>query len=272
MTKNDIKRALFDLIHQDTQGPPDPKITDEFLALLGATVPDTVPSDTGGDVDLSPFVRKDGSNMSGALTIDTNKIVLNADGSAGFATGSLNIASSGAISFPDGSDGAPSMSFNSDSTLGLFLSGVGIVGVTGGLRLAGTVFPDSSNAFDIGTTSIRWRDGWFSRTVLASRFQTTGETLVYNANTALDFSTAGWKSISLTGNITFTSSNVAADREIAIRIVSDGSLRTLTFPAGWVFVSSAAPTSIAANKTAILSLRAFGGTDSTVVASYVVQP
>lgn len=107
--------------------------------------------------------------------------------------------------------------------------------------------------------------------VSAKRFKITGETLGYAASIALDFSTNGWKSIVLTGNIVFTTAGLATDREIAVRIVSDGSSRNLSFPVGWVFVGATAPASIAANKTAILSLRAFGSTDATVVASYVVQ-
>jgi hypothetical protein len=172
LSKNDVRRALYDLVNSDTQGPPDPRITNDFLALLGA-------GGSGDEPDLSPFLRKDGGDMTGPL---------------------------------------------------------------------------SSTAL-----------------IVASRYQTTGTVIPYAASVALDFSTSGWKSISLTGNIAFTSSNLAADREIAVRIVSDGSSRNLSFPVGWVFVGATAPASIAANKTAILSLRAFGSTDATVVASYVVQ-
>lgn len=107
--------------------------------------------------------------------------------------------------------------------------------------------------------------------VSAERFKITGETLAYAASAVLNFSTSQWKSIALTGNIAFTTAGLEVDREIAIRIVSDGSSRNLSFPVGWVFVGATAPASIAANKTAILSLRAFGSTDAMVVASYVVQ-
>jgi hypothetical protein len=35
---------------------------------------------------------------------------------------------------------------------------------------------------------------------------------------------------------------------LLVRLIGDAALRTLTFPAGWRFVVSAAPTDIAANK------------------------
>ena len=95
-------------------------------------------------------------------------------------------------------------------------------------------------------------------------------TLTYSATTNLDFSIYDVQTLSLTGNVTFTTSNLAAGLGKVVRIICDGSPRVFTFPA-WVFMTSAAPTGIAASKTAILSLLAFGGTDSTVVASYIVQ-
>lgn len=256
MTKNDVKRALYDLIHSDVQGPPDPRITEEFLTRLGAI-------DGGGsEPDLSEFLRKDGGDMTGSLTIG-GVTALNADGSAQFG---------GSVAISDGSDAAPSLALSSNGAIGFYSVSTGL-GLVGNLFIKGNVSPDNFNLYDVGGPALRqWRDGYFSRNVFAGRFQITGETLTYSASTTLDFSTAGWKSISLTGNITFVSSNLATDREIAVRIVSDGSSRTLTFPAGWVFVGNPMPTSIAANKTAILSLRAFGAVDANVVASYVVQP
>ena len=95
-------------------------------------------------------------------------------------------------------------------------------------------------------------------------------TLTYSATTNLDFSIYDVQTVSLTGNVTFTTSNLAAGLGKVLRIICDGTPRTFTFPA-WTFMTSAAPTGIAASKTAVLSLLAFGGTDSTVVASYIVQ-
>lgn len=107
--------------------------------------------------------------------------------------------------------------------------------------------------------------------VLAKNLRINHSTLTYAASTAIDFTGDGFQTCSLTGNITFTTSNLAAGRSKTVRIVSDGSSRTFTFPS-WVFVGAAAPASIAANKTAILTLTSFGTTDADVVAAYSVQP
>jgi hypothetical protein len=79
-------------------------------------------------------------------------------------------------------------------------------------------------------------------------------------------------SISLTGNLSFSLSNITAGFKCEVRIKSDGSVRNLTFPAGWVFIGSAAPASIAASKTGILELWCLGTTDADVVARWTVQP
>jgi hypothetical protein len=100
----------------------------------------------------------------------------------------------------------------------------------------------------------------------------THSTLTYGASVALDFDGNGFQTCSLTGDITFTTSNLAAGRSKTIRIVGDGSLRSFTFPGGWTFVGAAAPASLAANKVAVLTLTSFGTTDADVVAAYSAEP
>lgn len=96
-------------------------------------------------------------------------------------------------------------------------------------------------------------------------------TLAQAAPTVLDFSGNDHRSVTLSGDITFSTSNRAAPRTLVIRIVGDGSIRAFTFPA-WVFIGAAAPASIAANKVAILSLTCFGANDTDIIAAYAVQP
>lgn len=96
-------------------------------------------------------------------------------------------------------------------------------------------------------------------------------TLTYAASVALDFDSNSMQTVSLTGAITFTTSNKAAGRRKLVRIVCDGTGRAFTFP-GWKFVGAAAPASIAASKTAILLLDCFGTSESDVVARYHVEP
>jgi hypothetical protein len=97
------------------------------------------------------------------------------------------------------------------------------------------------------------------------------------------FSTAGSDSVNIdlsldrvitrtaTGAITFTGSNYTEGKSASVRIVAGASSRNLTFPAGWVFVSGK-PATLAANKTGILAVTAFGTTEASVVAAWAFQP
>lgn len=99
----------------------------------------------------------------------------------------------------------------------------------------------------------------------------TASTTTFAASTALDFAATSLTTVTLTGNVVFTTSGLAAGRTLTLRIVGDGSIRTLGFPA-WKFVGSTAPATIAASKVAVLSLVSFGTTDADVVAAYSVEP
>lgn len=99
----------------------------------------------------------------------------------------------------------------------------------------------------------------------------THSVLTYAATTNIDFDLADYRSLTLAGNVTFTTSNRAAPKTVTIRIIGDGSARTFTFPAGWTFVGGTAPTGIAANKTGILTATCFGPNDSDIVYAYAVQ-
>lgn len=93
----------------------------------------------------------------------------------------------------------------------------------------------------------------------------------YSATTNLNFTSGNdLKTLSITGNVTFTTSNSAVGRSLTLKILCDGTQRNLTFPGTWVWMGTA-PTNIAINKTAILSLTCFGTGDANVVAAYAVQ-
>lgn len=95
--------------------------------------------------------------------------------------------------------------------------------------------------------------------------------LVYAATTDIDFDLADYRSLTLAGNVTFTTSNRAAPKTVTVRIIGDGSARTFTFPAGWTFVGGTAPTGIAANKTGVLTATCFGANDADIIFAYAVQ-
>jgi len=94
-------------------------------------------------------------------------------------------------------------------------------------------------------------------------------TLAYAATTTIDFSGDGFKTVTLAGDVTFDTSNRAANRSVTVRIICDGTLRNFTFPS-WIWVGDI-PTSIAASKNAILTLTATGGAETDVIAAYAVQ-
>jgi hypothetical protein len=77
--------------------------------------------------------------------------------------------------------------------------------------------------------------------------------------------------VSLTGDVEFTTSNRGAAKSVAILIHADATPRTFTFPAGWTFLKEAAPTGIAASKSAVLSLTCFSGADADIVAVYAEE-
>lgn len=111
-------------------------------------------------------------------------------------------------------------------------------------------------------------------TFTASKSELTQATLSYAATTDIDFAavTGTYQTVSLTGDVTFTTSNRAAGRSVVLRIICDGTNRNFTFPAGWKFLGVSAPASITANKTAVLSVTLFGTADSDAVCAYSVEP
>jgi hypothetical protein len=98
------------------------------------------------------------------------------------------------------------------------------------------------------------------------------EGLIYATNVSINFQTFAGKRLTLAGNVTFSGTGYLFGAYVIMRIICDGSTRTLAFPSGWKFVGAAAPASIAANKTALLQLWSFGTTEADVVAQYVVEP
>ena len=96
------------------------------------------------------------------------------------------------------------------------------------------------------------------------------KTITYAASVALNFNDEELNTISLTGNITFTTSNLAIGRKKTIRIKSDASSRTLTFPATWTFMGTK-PTATTASKDSMLSLISYGTTDADVIAVFAEE-
>lgn len=74
----------------------------------------------------------------------------------------------------------------------------------------------------------------------------------------------------LSAGVTYTGLSYIDGVTVSIRVLGGASLCSLSFPPEWRFVSSK-PSSIAANKTGVLSLTCFGTSASSVVAAWVAE-
>jgi hypothetical protein len=98
-------------------------------------------------------------------------------------------------------------------------------------------------------------------------------TITYASGVALDLAVRDGQvaTITLTGSLELTTSNLANGRTTGLRLIPGASLRTLTFPADWKFVS-AKPASLPADKIARLTIECHGTTNADVLAAIAIQP
>lgn len=94
---------------------------------------------------------------------------------------------------------------------------------------------------------------------------TTGGAITIDTNPILPI----YNTVTLNANATFSTANLGNGRGASIRVVCDGTTRTLAFPGTWTWLgSSTPPPSLAANDVGWLSIIAFGATDGDVVAAW----
>ena len=91
-----------------------------------------------------------------------------------------------------------------------------------------------------------------------------------NSGTDIDFTEDELQSISIAANTTFTCTTYAIGKSKTLRITTDATLRTLTFPATWKFVG-AKPADQAASKVGILTITCFTAAEAGAVAAYSVE-
>ena len=101
---------------------------------------------------------------------------------------------------------------------------------------------------------------------------TSFQPLTYAATVNLDLAALDrqYRTLTLAGDVAFTTSNLSAGRMVSIRILPGASQRAFTFPGEWDFLGTK-PTTISANKTAALSLTFYGTSNDDCVAAYAVQ-
>jgi hypothetical protein len=97
--------------------------------------------------------------------------------------------------------------------------------------------------------------------------------ITYAAQVALDLAVLAGQvnTITLTGSLILTTSNLANGRVTGLRLIPGASARDLTFPADWKFVS-AKPATLPGNKVARLTIECHGTTNADVVAAIAIQP
>lgn len=98
----------------------------------------------------------------------------------------------------------------------------------------------------------------------------THSTLEYSPVIAVSFRESDYRTLALTGNVILNAQHHAPGKSVSIRIQAGASQRTLTFANNWKWVG-VQPSTIAANKTGVLSLTSLGNSDLEVVAAWSVQ-
>jgi len=138
-------------------------------------------------------------------------------------------------------------------------------------NLTGGTYSGSLNATTGTVQTLTSSTATISEIATSKNFAINVGTLSTTSGTqGLDFTSQGYLTHSITGNITYTATNYSEGKSLSVRITSDGTARNLAFPTNWVFVG-AKPTSIAASKNAVLSVTSFGTTEANTVAAYAVQ-
>jgi hypothetical protein len=101
-------------------------------------------------------------------------------------------------------------------------------------------------------------------------FLVTPVSVTYAATVALNFNAAGNQWIVLGGDITITSLNLAAGRAITVRFDAGAADRAIVLPA-WHFLAGAQNMTLGANKSGILSVVAYDGTDANCIATWASE-
>jgi hypothetical protein len=239
------------------------------------------------------YVYLDGVSLSGAAQTDSDAlsdhaypVLIGARGqwpTAGYGVGSFwggyideSRITKSLCRYPSGTTFTP-------STTGLpgesrFQQTV-VTSVTGGGVAAVTAVnnPTANELVTVGSTTTEL-DAEANLTFDGSLLSLTGNlhTSVHDYGTTadinVDLNEDALQKALLNGNVAIdtAAANKGAGKSIVIKILCDGTARNFTWNSSWIFIGEK-PTSIAASKTAILSMTCFGTAETDIVCSYAVQ-
>ena len=107
---------------------------------------------------------------------------------------------------------------------------------------------------------------------LAGNLHTSVHDYGTTADINVDFNEDALQKALLNNNVAIdtAAANKGAGKSIVIKILCDSSDRNFTWNSSWVFIGEK-PASIAASKTALLSMTCFGTNETDVICSYAVQ-
>ena len=107
--------------------------------------------------------------------------------------------------------------------------------------------------------------------IYANRYEFGGGSVDHLGSQVVDFDGSTFQSLSLTGNLSLSTTNRSADvnkiKSITVRVIGDTVDRNLTFNSSIKFIGNA-PLKLRANKIGILSLNSFGINETDTVAAY----
>ena len=204
----------------------------------------------------------------GNLTIDATSDILRCLGWAGMSMEKYTANTTGAQAFAvsgagGGATGTLALAYQDSITFGV--SRVTITTDQDG--------PDNYIDFEFGSSAdnirLQQSDG-----IYLNNLDLIGtRNIIHDLSTSgtdVDFGEDQLQQISIAANTTFTGTGYAIGKSKTIKITTDGTLRTLDFPAGWIFVGTK-PTDQAASKEGILTLTCFTAAEAGVIAAYTVE-
>lgn len=248
-------------------GPTGPSGPTGATGATGPSGPAGVTGPTGVQGPTGPVGAQGQTGSTGA----TGAGVTGATGPIGStgATGSLGPQG------PVGTTGAtgPSGAMGPTGPAGGATGSTGPMGPTGQTGPA-PLMTGTPNEVTVTATGASYTFGLDPNVVLysvfARRFVSVPYTISYGPTCVINWDLGDTQFISAGGNVTLQTANIQVGQQLLLRIDSDSSPHSITYPVGWKWIPSSVggPTGIAANGKMLISLSPWTNTDSGIIAAW----